>query len=670
MSSNFIDNLFANAQRHFDIEPQEREGQPDKLPKNKRTKPRMKKLVKSDSKPRDSKTIKEVSEATDNAITCEDNLSDLNRHSVRPAALRLYDEILQWIRLRDNCIEKVNALVCAIMSIDSITRSEFCATQFIVLLQTLRKISLSLLEQFSLFEEKWKPEGRMIALWNQLSFYVVNMIDSLSFLDMQPFRGWVGVNLSRNPFILMTSIDGANTAITGMQMHTDLVDPETMDRCRLMSIIVFRISRGGPLPPRLLRRRLSTIYVENSESSDDDCTEYIINARRRVKSLVVRSWWKYWCTSRVLEAKRLEILATRNYMNMRVVIERLQHNVWCCVKYRTMQQRALHRKVISILEAWKDYTRWCHRLSSCRRRSLQLHCRYYLSSWRRTTREEHSVRRYWRNFKNHRLAWLFRALRNNMIMNKYILKCRLKTGTSASFKQRSAQEFCFGRWKTRCSIVLALDRLEFKAEMADLKSAFCCWKFATSDPIVPVTEQIIDLSMAVGTAAKNAALSALSEARASRKEGFTRARTVANVLLGRGAAQAYIEQAKDIDERVHRVAASAYQTSSSALRLSLEKAASMQEKVSQLGKLVNNHSPFQSIKLSTILESWQSPTEEDPILALLRQRKLVAEQEKARRSRMLQALTFARSQIQSQHSADSNRDPSWRENEDDVDSGM
>jgi hypothetical protein len=230
---------------------------------------------------------------------------------------------------------------------------------------------------------------------------------------------------------------------------------------------------------------------------------------------------------------------------------------------------------------------------------------------------------------------------------RFLLKCRIRTLTSLSFKEREQTAFCFRRWRLRVNVVLMLDRLEFRVESQSLGRAFATWKEATRDPLVPVSQQLIDAGQSVVQAVALGVRGAIEEAKASRRDGYNRVRTAANVLLGRSNAESLIHGAQELQQ----AATTAYETVGQTVQQANVLTSSVKVYVAQK---VPIKKMMATLQLPSILERALGNSDddsngsasagfEDPIEQLLQQRQLEQQHELTRRSRMMHALVFARS---------------------------
>jgi hypothetical protein len=363
------------------------------------------------------------------------------------------EEFDRWVKLRANCMGKLHTFATAIVAIDEKRRGEICQSQLIFLLQMHRNVTSKLISLFRAFDGNWSCHGTMIDTRNDMLDYIKSIAHSLDFLCMDPFIEWIGVDTRLNPFVLLQRIDDSAAEVDECKLHSELNDPEIMNECSGLGRMLYKYYTNTLiLTPRELRRRVTTedrintddVHTqEQHEDAVEDAT--ITRGVARMQFMVLARWWKGWQKSRVYEKKWTEFRSNIVHMNKRLVrtlcvwqgcismrtdltffaillqvFERLHQNVWCSASYRRLQQRSLRARVYKIVTAWKEYTVFCHRLGAFRGRALLLHCKQYLMLWRRVTREERPVRTYWKHFRHHRMKWLFRALRNNRILSKYV----------------------------------------------------------------------------------------------------------------------------------------------------------------------------------------------------------------------------------------------------------
>jgi hypothetical protein len=201
-----------------------------------------------------------------------------------------------------------------------------------------------------------------------------------------------------------------------------------------------------------------------------------------------------------------------------------------------------------------------------------------------------------------------------------------------------------------------LDRLEYRTESRDVGRAFTRWRAATADPVIPVTQQLVQVGHAALNAVSNGMKSAVAEAKASRSDGYTRVRTAANVLLGRQTAETLLQTGQQLDETVHRVALHALETVGHTVQQANVLTSTVKVYVAQkvpLKKVIKSMQQLPALAYngsgnhSNLNSDDDSATEEDPMVKQLRERRAQQEHENARRSRMAHALLFARSQMNS-----------------------
>ena len=196
----------------------------------------------------------------------------------------------------------------------------------------------------------------------------------------------------------------------------------------------------------------------------------------------IQTYWIYWKRAYANNLRIDDAINTRNDRNRRICFDRLVHNVWQSIKFRSLQENYSRRIIVVTFNAWTEYKNWCKKFQNLYGRSVMHIKRLFMNAMKRFAKDVIEVRTFRKKNRLRTFALAFDGLKRNTTLSKFELTKRLEHKTTATFKDRYMFQRIFSRWKKRNKLIVELDFLEDFVEKIDLKNALVRWVLLTYGP--------------------------------------------------------------------------------------------------------------------------------------------------------------------------------------------